>query len=196
MYDHMDKIYFHIDNPNLLYTRIPINEIQRQRMVECVLAQKDIANYHGGYTFEILDPYHDFADLYNKFVEISEKTFGPFRYSVKQKHWCWANVYNCDSNRTNMHDHQTTSTINAVYYLNVPDLPEGEGRLEILNEEKIDYFTPETGDLIIMPSWLPHKPCDHSSKEYRIAINMEISTVETVDELYTLEKIYQRCNHA
>lgn len=192
----MNKVYYHIDNPNLLYTKIEFNSVIRQRMIECVLSQKDVAKYHGGYTFEIGDPYNDFAELYNMFVSLAKQIFGDFKFSVRQKNWCWANVYNCDKNLTNMHDHQNTSTINAVYYLKVPTLPEGEGGLEINNDGKIEVFYPEAGDLIIMPAWMQHRPCDHSSKEYRIAINMEITTVESVDELYTLEKIYKGCNHA
>jgi uncharacterized RmlC-like cupin family protein len=189
----MNNIYYHPDNPYLLYTKIEFDEAIRQRMIECVLSQKDIANYHGGYTFEILDPYCDFAELYGKFLRYSKDIFGPFKFSVKQKNWCWANVYNHQENKTNMHDHQNTSTINSVYYLNVPKDINDQGQLEIYNEGRVDVFYPETGDLVIMPSWMPHKPCDHSSEEYRIAINMEISTIESVDELYTVDKIFLRC---
>jgi hypothetical protein len=130
------------------------------------------------------------------FVDLSKQIFGNFKFSVRQKNWCWANVYNCKENKTNMHDHSNTSTINGVFYLDVPLLPEGEGGLEIDNDGKIETFYPETGDLIIMPSWMEHRPCDHSSKEFRIAINMEITTVESIEELYTLEKIYKGCTHA
>lgn len=193
----MNKVSYLIDNPYILITQIKLEEIIRQRMIACVLAQKDHANYHGGYTFEIDDPYHDFAELYNQYLKIAETIIGPFKPSVKQKHWCWANVYNGDKNNTNMHDHRPTSTINAVFYLNVPDdMQESEGALEIYNDGKIDKFFPENCDLIIMPSWMPHRPTDHSSSQYRIAINMEISTIEKVDELYTLEKIFARCSHA
>ena len=191
----MNKIYYHTDNPDLIYTTIDIEEHIRQRMIECVLSQKELANYHGGYTFEVLDPYHDFADLYDRFLKIAEHVFGPFRFSVKHKHWCWANVYNREKNQTNMHDHHNTSTINAVYYLNIPSNMEEQGRLEIYNQGRVDAFYPETGDLVIMPSWLPHRPCDHDSNEFRIAINMEISTIEDIDQLYTLDKIMMRCDN-
>lgn len=191
----MNNIYYHPDNPYLIYTKVEIDETIRQRMIQCVLSQKDIANYHGGYTFEILDPYHDFAKLYEKFLDLSKEIFGVFNFSVKQKNWCWANVYNKQENKTNMHDHQNTSTINSVYYLNIPENISDEGQLEIYNEGRVDTFYPETKDLIIMPSWMPHKPCDHSSKEYRIAINMEISTIEDVDQLYTIDKILMRCTN-
>lgn len=189
----MNPIYYHTENLDLIYTKINLDVKIKNRMIQCVLEQKDIANYHGGYTFEIIDPYHDFANLYDQFLKISEYVFGPFRFSVKHKHWCWANVYNKEKNRTNMHDHQTTSTINSVYYLNIPGDMNDQGRLEIYNRGKVDAFYPETGDLVIMPSWMPHKPCDHDSEEFRIAINMEISTVETVDQIYTLDKIIMRC---
>ena len=192
-----NTVHYQIDNPYLLTTKIDIDESRRNRMIACVLSQKDIAKYHGGYTFEIGDPYDDFAELYNQYLKITEETLGPFKLSVKQKHWCWANVYNGEKNNTNMHNHQPTSTINAVFYLNVPnDMQESEGALEIYNDGTIDKFFPENFDLIIMPSWMPHQPTNHSSNEYRIAVNMEISTIESVDELYTLEKIFARCSHA
>lgn len=54
----MNKVSYLIDNPYILVTSIPVEETIRQRMIACVLAQKDHANYHGGYTFEIDDPYH------------------------------------------------------------------------------------------------------------------------------------------
>lgn len=191
-----NNLHYHIDNPYLLTMKIDMDELRRNRMIACVLSQKDVAKYHGGYTFEIGDPYNDFAELYNTFVHISKQIFGNFKFSVRQKNWCWANVYNCVENKTNMHNHANTATINAVFYLNVPNLPDGEGGLGINNDEKTEVFYPDSGDLIIMPAWMEHEPYDHSSQEYRIAINMEITTVESVEELYTLEKIYKGCSHA
>jgi hypothetical protein len=191
-----NNVHYQLDNPYLLTVKINIDEVKRKRMVACVLSQKDIAKYHGGYTFEIGDPYNDFAELYNMFVELAKQIFGDFKFSVRQKNWCWANVYNCKENKTNMHDHINTATINGVFYLNVPALLEGEGGLEINNNGNVETFYPETGDLIIMPAWMEHQPCDHSSEEFRIAINMEITTVESVEELYTLEKIYKGCRYA
>ena len=191
-----NDIHFFTDNPYLLATKINIVETQRKRMIDCVLSQKDIAKYHGGYTFEIMDPYNDFAELYNIFVELARQVFENFRFSVKQKNWCWANVYNSSNNKTNMHNHVNTSTINGVFYLHVPTLPDGEGGLQITNNGVVDTFYPETGDLLIMPSWMLHQPCNHSSEEYRISINMEINTIESVDNLYLLDKIHKNCTHA
>ena len=50
-----NDIHFFTDNPYLLATKINIVETQRKRMIDCVLSQKDIAKYHGGYTFEIME---------------------------------------------------------------------------------------------------------------------------------------------
>lgn len=191
----MTKVSYLIDNPFILTAKIFIEPNQHKRMIDSIIAQKDKANYHGGYTFEVEDPFFDFSHLYNKFYKLSEEILGPFSLSVKHKHWCWANVYNEELNRTNLHDHQKTSTINSVYYLNVPENISDEGGLEIFYEGKSDIFYPETFDLIIMPSWMPHRPLDHSSPEYRIAINMEICTIEPTDEIYLVEKIVKRCSH-
>ena len=189
-------IQYQLTNPYLLSTQLDIDETVRLRMVEQILGQRDIADYHGGYTFEVLDSKinRDFSTLYNKFLDLAKEVFGPFTLSTKHKHWCWANVYNKDTFRSNMHTHELTSTINAVFYLNIPqtDEPTGSG-LMVGYDGQEHIFLPDNCDLVIMPSWMGHGPMAHNSTENRISINMEICTVEDVHELYTLEKIYKNC---
>jgi hypothetical protein len=43
-----------------------------------------------------------------------------------------------------------------------------------------------------MPSWLLHEPLPVDGLENRIAINMEIATIEHVDDYYLLDKIFKK----
>lgn len=190
----MTTYYYHNLNPEIISVQIEIDKIIHQRMIQCIEGQIGIANYHGGYTFEILDPYHDFAVLYNKFFNIAMDIFAPLTLSAMQKHWCWANVYNYENFRTNMHDHSGTCTINSVFYLQMPkDCKENEGGIAFLLEDKEYYYIPDELELLIMPSWQKHSPLYHSSETNRIAINMELSAVEKSKDLYTLDKIFKKC---
>jgi len=182
------------DFPEVLQTRFEVDAITRQRMIDAVLSQKDTGNYYGGYTFRVVDTvgYDDFKKLYNHMLECTETVFGKLELAPKNRSWCWANVYNKDSFRTNMHDHKGTCSINAIYYLKMPgDILDSEGGLSLVKDEKLfGIFQPEEGDLIIMPSHVPHEPQYHSSTDYRIAINMEIATVNHYSKYYTKEAIY------
>lgn len=192
----MSEYYYHLIEPKIISVQLDPAEFNKERMVQCILSQKDldITNYHGGYTFEVMDPYHDFGKLYSKFLSIASDIFGPFNHSTLQKHWCWANVYNCDSFVTNMHNHETTCTINGVFYLNIPkDCESTEGGIKFLINGEEELYLPDELELIIMPNCQEHSPQYHSSTDYRIAINMEISTIEDVDKIYLLEKIYKKC---
>lgn len=198
----INQIYYQADNPYILTTSLKLDDVKRNRMIAAVLDQRETGNYHGGYTFEIRDtvPYYDFAWLYNIFYSLAEELFSPFTLSTRQQHRCWANVYNtagyCNAEYvSNMHHHLRTSSINGIFYLNVPTLDSSttEGGLKILHEEKEFIFLPDSLDLVIMPSWMPHEPLIHSSSEYRIAINMEIATTEPSQDVFNLSKVYERC---
>jgi hypothetical protein len=179
--------------PEILQTKFKISDNTRQRMIDAVLSQKDTGNYYGGYTFRVVDTEQgDFKKLYNYTIECIETVFGKLMLAPKNRSWCWANVYNKDSFRTNMHDHKGTCSINAIYYLKMPNgIANNEGGLSLVQDEKLyGTFQPDEGDLIIMPSYVPHEPQYHSSTDYRIAINMEIATFNHNSKYYTKENIY------
>lgn len=183
--------------PEILETTYVIDSDTRNRMIDTVLSQKDTANYHGGYTFEICDQHGDFEKLYNYFFKTVESVFGPITVSPNNKFWCWANVYNKDNFKTNLHNHIRTSSINAIYYLKMPeDIRENEAGLivETVTSQELVLFLPNENDLLIMPNYLYHEPQSHSSLDYRIAINMEICIDQEITNYYTKDKIYESAN--
>lgn len=184
-------IFYNVDFPQLLETQYLLDDITKRRMIDTVLSQKDTANYHGGYTFHIKDKHDDFKKLYQYFFNTVSGLFGTLNLSVRHKTWCWANVYNCNNFKTNMHDHKHSSSINAVYYLKIPtDIAPNEGGLDIKIGDTVINFLPEEGDLIIMPSDVLHEPQSHSSDQFRIAINMEICTINSYLAYYSTDKIH------
>lgn len=69
------------------------------------------------------------------------------------------------------HNHCNRATINAVYYVSVPD---DNGTLSVITddgeEKKIKISEKE---IILMPGWLTHKPNPCKDKHPRASINME-----------------------
>ena len=195
----MKDVFYQLDNPYCLTTSLDLDEHNRQQMIKIIEQQLPYANYKGGYTFVVRDPDHNFAGVYNRFFEIANEIFKPFDLSVLQRNWCWANVYNKNGYGeegyvSNLHDHRYTCSINGVFYLNVPDNIQGkEGGLIIEYQGKENIYIPENLDLVIIPSWMPHEPLLHSSDQNRISINMEISTVQPVEEIYTIDRIMKIC---
>jgi hypothetical protein len=186
------EIEFHVDNPNFLFTQLTVDSHTKDQMKTVIENEQDTANYHGGYTFEIEDKL--FEKLYNTFTVICQEIFGELHIFENNRRICWANVYNCDSYRSNLHHHLRTSTINSVFYLNIPadDCLNSSGLRTIYNNNEY-IFLPDELDLVIMPSWMPHEPLPHNSKENRIAINMELQCGKPINDIYTLTKIYEKC---
>jgi hypothetical protein len=85
-----------------------------------------------------------------------------------------------------LHNHLNTSTINSVYYLNVPITASiGQGSISfLLNGNKFTY-KPENGDLLIFPDYLDHQINFLDDEEYRVSINMEIKCKESSEELFS-----------
>jgi len=191
----MSNIYYNVEFPEILETTYTIDSKTRQRMISTVLSQKDdISKYHGGYTFHVTDNNGDFKNLYAYLLSTVNTVFGPLSLADRNKSWCWANVYNRDNFKTNLHNHIKTSSINAIYYLKLPhDISGEEGGLVIAKNKMQEpiLFMPDEDDLLIMPNYVYHEPQIHSSLDYRIAINMEICISGNVATYYTRDKIYK-----
>jgi hypothetical protein len=115
--------------------------------------------------------------LYNSYLLSCFKLFGHFTLSKQNKSICWAYCSNKTDYNSYWHDHKKSSTINAVYYINIPQNSRGPLFLRNLknnNEYQVFSYFPKNYDLIIFPDYLEHKPIPPSSSEYRVCINMEI----------------------
>ena len=126
-----------------------------------------------------------FSKLYNKFLTTSREMFGEFNLSKSNSQTCW--VYrgnNVDRGKRLSgwwHNHATSSTINAVYYLQV--FNDGISFIG-LNGEVVDYL-PHNNELVIFPADLVHSPQPCTLQKYRYSVNMEILTEETSADLFS-----------
>ena len=80
------------------------------------------------------------------------------------------------------HNHLNTSTINGVYYLNIPEndyVTIDFGLNGNIYTRKVNNY-----DLIIFPNYLNHKPNRCYKDGYRISINMEITCKESAEYIF------------
>ena len=143
----------------------------------------DIIDKHSKYKYSIgnnfmIEDENGYIDkLYEAFLQESIKLLGNFELRSSNKRACWAYVTNCDHYRGGIHDHIRTSVINAVYYLRMPktdNLRDGSISFYDRNDKETFWYKPRTSDLVIFPNYLRHEPNPVSTKEHRVAINMEI----------------------
>lgn len=142
--------------------------LEQHKVTEC---------YKIGNSFPIKDDLKVLKGLYDSFMVKAQRVLGPFNLSEKNIETCWAYVTNKDHYMGGIHHHLRSSTINGVYYLNVPKTDdEREGVITFYDDhdKELFWYKPRNGDLVIMPNFLKHQPKPISTEEYRIAINMEI----------------------
>jgi hypothetical protein len=129
--------------------------------------------YENGNSFPI--EYLD--NLYQSFFDVAVHEFGPFEISPRNIRTCWGYVINKDVYRGGIHHHIRSSTLNAVFYLHVPEtVTEREGSISFYDDAQQEVFTykPVTGDLLVFPNYLFHQPHQSHTDEFRISVNMEI----------------------
>ncbi len=179
-----------------LYDTFPIYLIKDFEQVEdslrialmAVVLENKVRNHRGnGGSFLIDEDYRSFfKSLYNKFFEVSKTIFGDFTTSDKNES-CWSYASNkFDHGAGLLHNHLNTSTINSVYYLNVPQTASiSNGSISfVLNGTRFTH-KPENGDLLIFPNYLDHQINFLDDEEYRVSINMEIKCKESSEELFS-----------
>jgi hypothetical protein len=189
------KLHYNAQNPYVLYTKLKIKKNLQLEMIDTVESQIETANYHSGYTFEVEDSKNNFKKLYNTFFSISKNIFGEEFLSEKNRDLCWANIYNKKTFRSNLHHHLRTSTINSVFYLKIPDDGDlNSSGLQIVHNNNSVIFIPDELEMVIMPSSMLHAPMPHNSLENRISINMEIRYEASIENVYLLDQIYNKCS--
>lgn len=196
-------------NLNIPLKNVPIISIkdfhkftkyQKDKIIKNLLGIKDLwdnqPNSNKSTTnFEILYNKDDkkynnlINDLYDKFYRVAQQLFN-FTVSKKSKRICWACITNKEYYNFVPHNHIKSSTINAVYYLNIPRINKKlSGPVKFKVDNKWIYYQPDNNELILFPNYLIHDATKHNSKEWRVSINMEILCREDKDYIvHVLDK--------
>jgi len=151
--------------------------------------ENNYKKYNGlncSYNFPIIN-YSDkfFEHLYARLLETCHKIFGVFSLNDENSKICWCYRSSRNSFYRSWHNHQKTSTINAVYYYQIQD-GDSISFLDKNNDEVKYYLTNE--EILIFPNYLNHTanpPVISVFDECRYSINIEIKTNETSEELFS-----------
>lgn len=210
-----------------------IDEAELNRLIPIVVANKEKHRVPGAASFWLMedDSQSTFARLYNKF-EDTLKQYANFDITTDNTRIC--NIYHSTKDdyvevidsqgRPFYHNHKhvvghfnNTTTIAAVYYLNVPDNNAGpiDFKREFVHREDgtfdeidrdLEYtqlskrpfepiddvristmkeisYQPKTGDLVIFPAYLDHRPHVIFTEGHRIAVNFELKTLQHPDDV-------------
>ncbi len=153
----------------------------RLALCDAIVALHHTQNYANGNNFllegEVFEPL--IRQVSTAFESESRRLVGRFNLSPSSVSHCWAYVSNRSDYRGGRHHHLKTSTINGVFYLQVPPTDPGAlhtGALNFFDSEGVPFmrFQPRENDLLIFPNYLLHEPERIDSDAYRIAINVEI----------------------
>ena len=113
------------------------------------------------------------SKIYQNFLDYSQNRFG--KLDIIKEPEMWALCTNKDNWKSVVHNHIETSTINAVYYLNIPQLNyKNVGDIKLLYNNKWYNYTPSENELIIFPNYLTHDTEFNKTDDFRVSINMEI----------------------
>lgn len=164
---------------------VPTKE-QKDFIVKSIVRKKEKNNDNnsGANNVKVTDDYDNFIkNTYNKFVSTSKEILNPFTISKNNSTQAWTYCTNQYDHIHVWHNHITTSTINSVYYLQVPNC--GGGQLEIeYNNKRLDYL-PKENDFIIFPNFINHAPRRPFCDQYRISINFEIACEENSKQIFS-----------
>jgi len=127
-------------------------------------------NLDKGYNIPYSNPYLEnlilpkFINLIKKNYDVDDMINTPLLFIYIQ------NNINASSPSDNLHHHIKTSTLNAVFYVN---LPKKGGGLQFLLGEHYHNLQPQINKLYVFPSWLYHRPLPQQDTDYRICFNLE-----------------------
>jgi hypothetical protein len=82
----------------------------------------------------------------------------------------WTYIQNNYFFRSFLHNHIFTSTLNAVFYIDIPKIG---GELKFAYENQTHTIFPQKNKLYVFPYWLSHKPLPQKDQEQRICFNLE-----------------------
>ena len=131
----------------------------------------------------LYDKYGIIKELKENYIRLCDYLFGPF--TISDTNLC-ALMTNADYYAFNPHFHKN-STICSVYYLQIPKRDEKYcGKFLVEWEGEWISYQPVPNELIVFPYWLVHDIEPHTSNDWRISINMDITTEENLKTLVNL----------
>ena len=156
-----------------------IKDINETLLKECLEQRKSFTPelMRSGNNFKVTSKHTNY--LYNLFYQISNNNLNKFKLlDLDFGLWCY--ITDKEFNRTNWHNHFTTTTINCVLYLKT----QNKGIFFRHKNEEL-YILPKDGDMLIFPSFLEHLP-ESSTTEPRITLNLELRCVESAEEIFKI----------
>ena len=108
----------------------------------------------------------------NKFINLIKDNFDNLDHQINEV-MPWIYVQNNIHYKSEWHNHDRTSTINAVFYI---DPPKDGGELCISYPPvlgNVVMVKPEVNKIYIFPYWLYHKPMPQKDSHWRISVNLE-----------------------
>jgi hypothetical protein len=133
-----------------------------------------------GYNYLINSDHKFFTNLYSKFLDVSKNIFSGINISPNNSSKLWGYRSNKDVWASVFHDHEKTSTVNAVYYF---DLSPSDS-ISFQKNNKVFTYSPEKYELLIFPGTLKHKPDRPLKNKIRYSINIEIITTQSAYYLF------------
>ena len=120
--------------------------------------------------------------IYDKYVDTCHEVLKPFTLHHDTSNIAWTYCTNDQDTKHVWHNHTKSSTINSVYYLQIPHC-EGN-QLEIEYKGNRVDFHPRENDFLIFPNYINHAPMKPRSKEFRISINFELLCNEKAEDIF------------
>ena len=148
-----------------------INQAYKGDMIKKFIHDK-IENNSKGYNTSFDDPVYT-NTIKNKFLKVIKDKFWVSDLLGEFKTWIY--VQNNQYYSSVWHNHVTSSTINAVYYINPP---ETGGELELMMNAQVYKFKPRINYLYLFPYWMEHRPAVQESSDWRISVNIEYLCVQ------------------
>jgi hypothetical protein len=142
--------------------------------------KKSNKSINAGYNTPFIGCEIECRKIYDKFLDVLKTNFFIEQDKEKSVSQPWLYLSTKYDFAEVWHNHVRTSSFHCVYYANVPEAKGGELEYEI---NGIFYsYKPKNYDLVIMPNYLNHRPRVCESSEPRISINMEMFSLQPVNE--------------
>lgn len=136
-------------------------------MIETFINKKIKSNEPGGYN-TLYDNAEFTSVIERKFLDVVHNVFdvGPAIRPIKTWVYCQNNIHS----KHFWHNHVSTSTVNAVFYISPPS---NGGGLQIQMNDVVHTIPVQENKIYLFPYWLDHRPVGQIDDHWRISVNVE-----------------------